>query len=84
MPRPSSPGPSLPAWGVRVEILACFADAEIDLSLPAWGVRVEIARTWSWFSSFPSLPAWGVRVEMFRIKVDAGASKVTPRMGSAG
>ena len=76
---------SLPAWGVRVEILGRLADHEVHVSLPAWGVRVEI--------DYPifdeayretSLPAWGVRAEMSRVCTELPQVPVTPRMGSAG
>ena len=35
---------SLPAWGVRVEILQSDRYFHFVVSLPAWGVRVEISR----------------------------------------
>ena len=36
---------SLPAWGVRVEIVLDGGCRDGERSLPAWGVRVEMAAT---------------------------------------
>ena len=58
--------PSLPAWGVRVEIGAPFITPELLKSLPAWGVRVEINLVAIVLPLSKSLPAWGVRVEICR------------------
>ena len=35
-------GPSLPAWGVWIEIQIKLAKPYISPSLPAWGVWIEI------------------------------------------
>ena len=55
---------SLPAWGVRVEMLSSSASPPSQWSLPAWGVRVEMASSATQRLMATSLPAWGVRVEI--------------------
>ena len=76
---------SLPAWGVRVEMIRYDNVGDQAESLPAWGVRVEIMnRSSAPTANSPSLPAWGVRVEMKPCATAEASWTVTPRMGSAG
>ena len=58
-------GPSLPAWGVWIEIQIKLAKPYLTPSLPAWGVWIEISSVSGSVSyCVLSLPAWGVWIEI--------------------
>ena len=57
--------PSLPAWGVWIEMTSTKKKSERAKSLPAWGVWIEIyVPDFMLNAGSTSLPAWGVWIEI--------------------